>query len=590
MKTTERAGGRPENKESRREPAGDGGPDPSAKLTLPTQVRATAERQLFGATGEGIVWALVDSGIDSRHPHFQKHQNLVLDSSLAHHNFTENEAAAASSDMSALVDPLGHGTHNAGVIAGELEGSEGLQLRAQFTARSEDGATQRPTAIIPAISGLAPLCKLVSLKVLEDDGSGNLSNVIAALRWVSEVNSEGRKPRIHGVHLGVGFDWDSQWFACGQSPVCVAVNELVKSGVVVVAPAGNAPFDLLTHGGGRIGRAMTIQDPGNAEYAITVGSTNSQDPHTVGISYFSGTGPTWDGRLKPDLVAPGERVFSCDSGVSGIDRAEAGPVRVAQYMEMTGTSMASSYVAGVIAALLSARRDLIGQPMRVKELLLATAEDLKRDRHMQGHGLVNLMRALMESGSAGRLITSGPAERVDQPQTFREGPGVPPASPSPEKREQDFGVKRFAISFSFPGDRRDYVQEIVWELRRSMPRDKIFYDRHFESELAGPNLSARLQRIYENESELVVVFISAEYQSKEWCGLEWRAVQDMIKKRRDEDILPMRFDDTDVPGLFSIDGYIDVRDRDPENVAHIILKRLRANLQKRRSSTSQKPG
>jgi hypothetical protein len=125
------------------------------------------------------------------------------------------------------------------------------------------------------------------------------------------------------------------------------------------------------------------------------------------------------------------------------------------------------------------------------------------------------------------------------------------------------------------------------ELRRTLPRDKIFYDRYLESEIMGPNMSARLQRIYHDESDLIVVFISAEYQTKEWCGLEWRAVQDIIKKRKHEDILPMRFDDTDVPGLFSIDGYVELRDRDPENVADLILERLELKRQKRRATGAE---
>jgi serine protease AprX len=577
-------GGRQTRKEGKRRAGSavsDSGPVTSVEVSLPTQVRAAAEREIFRATGEGIVWAAVDSGIDGQHPHFQRHQNLVLDPPLVHRSFTDLEAAAGSGEIDALLDPLGQGTHIAGVIAGELEQSEGLVLRAEMDVLGEGGTPRKQTATLPAISGLAPMCKLVSLKVLNDDGSGNRPNLIEAIRWVREVNGSGRKPLIHGVNVGVQYDWESEWYACGQSPLCVEVNELVKSGVVVVVAAGNGGW---APGGPAMGRAMSISDPGNAEHAMTAGSTNSQDPHTFGVSNFSSAGPTWDGRRKPDLVAPGERVLSCASGVSSNDRLEAGKVRVARYWEMTGTSIAAAYLSGVIAALMSARRELIGQPFRVKQLLLATAEDLNRDRYLQGHGLVNLMRALMETGSVGRLITSGSSEGVDQPQTPREGLGVParpPASLSPDPRKKDFGDKRFAVALSFPGEHRDYVKLVLWELRRTVPRGKIFYDRYLESELAGPNLSARLQRLYHDDSELIVVFISAKYESKEWCGLEWRAIQDIIKKRRDEEVMPMRFDDTDVPGLFSIDGYIDLRDRDPENVAYLIHERLQANLRKR---------
>ena len=71
------------------------------------------------------------------------------------------------------------------------------------------------------------------------------------------------------------------------------------------------------------------------------------------------------------------------------------------------------------------------------------------------------------------------------------------------------------------------------------------------------------------------MFVSAEYEAKQWCGLEWRAIRDIIKQRRDEDIMPLRFDDTEISGLFSVDGYIDLRERDPEEVADIIFDRLK---------------
>lgn len=575
-----------------RSEAGGGEPQgeklPPVDIWLPTQVRAAPERQIFGATGEGIVWAVLDSGIDSRHPHFQRHQNLRLDPPLVHRDFTASEVDAEFGE-DALVDPFGNGTHIAGVIAGELESAQGFSLRTELEVLDERGTPSLQTAELPAISGLAPRCKLVSLKVLDDHGRGRASHVIEALRWVREVNGDGRKLRIHGVNLGLWFTWDPRWYACGQSPLCVEINELVKSGVVVVAAAGNTGFGPAP-GTPSTGRAvMSIADPGNAEHAVTVGSANGRDPHSYGVSYFSSIGPTWDGRLKPDLLAPGERVVSCASGVSPSNRRGAGTVRIARYRENTGTSMSSAYVSGVIAALLSIRSELIGQPLKVKQLLLATAEDLHRDRYMQGHGLVNMMRALTEAGSVGRLIVSGPAAVADRPDPLREGTripaaptGSPPGSPATESGERSDSGKRFAVALSYPAEHRDYVKKVHAELRRTLPRDKIFYDRFFEHELAGPNLSSRLQRIYHDESDLIVIFISAEYERKEWCGLEWRAIQDMIKRRQDDDVMPLRFDDTEVPGLFSIDGYVDLRDRDPEHVADVILERLEWITRKRR--------
>ena len=118
-------------------------------------------------------------------------------------------------------------------------------------------------------------------------------------------------------------------------------------------------------------------------------------PHTYGVSYFSSRGPTGDGRLKPDLVAPGERIVSCAAGTfrdvltgklpSGSD---------VQYLEQSGTSMAAPHVSGAIAAFLSVRREFIGQPEKVKQLFLDNAVDLRRAASFQGRGLVDLMKVL----------------------------------------------------------------------------------------------------------------------------------------------------------------------------------------------------
>jgi subtilisin family serine protease len=174
----------------------------------------------------------------------------------------------------------------------------------------------------------------------------------------------------------------------------------VNSGVVVVVAAGNSGYGVSqTKFTGVIsaGLGMTINDPGNADLAITVGSTHRDMPHVYGVSYFSSKGPTGDGRVKPDIVAPGEKIISCAAGkartkavsqVAGTNPAEC------DYVEDSGTSMAAPHVSGVIAAFLSIRREFIGQPQKVKEIFLSTATDLKRERYFQGSGLVDLMRAI----------------------------------------------------------------------------------------------------------------------------------------------------------------------------------------------------
>jgi subtilisin family serine protease len=251
------------------------------------------------------------------------------------------------------------------------------------------------------LTGVAPRCKLVSLKVLDDAGQSKSTDVIRALQYVrEEVNGNGKLLRIHGVNLSLGYEFNAKWFACGQSPLCVEVDKLVRSGVVVVVAAGNTGYGSLRSREGLTSTALslTINDPGNAALAITVGSTHRDMPHTYGVSYFSSKGPTGDGRLKPDLVAPGERITSCAAGQRLQELAAlyggTPPPGAAAYLDDSGTSMAAPHVSGAIAAFLSIRGEFIGQPERVKGIFLETATSLGRERYFEGYGLVDLMRAI----------------------------------------------------------------------------------------------------------------------------------------------------------------------------------------------------
>jgi serine protease AprX len=364
-------------------------------------VKADAAQTSFSAHGEGIVWAVLDSGIEASHPHFKYHENLNLKPPLVHTDFTQL-GTANSDDATAQRDAFGHGTHVAGIIAGalrltaEYKKKTGVKkIRANSRQRDEHGEISYNATELDAISGMAPKCKLLSLKVLDENGDGLASNIIAAIGMIQEINGHGRRLLIHGVNLSVGYDFEPEWFACGQSPLCVEVNRLVRSGVVVVVAAGNTGYGVAQsqfNGVISAGMDLTINDPGNADLAITVGSTHKDMPHVYGVSYFSSKGPTGDGRAKPDLVAPGEKILSCAAG-KRLEEMQALD-HDCDYLELSGTSMAAPHVSGVIAAFLSIRQEYIGYPEKVKEIFLSTATDLKRERYFQGYGLVDLMRAV----------------------------------------------------------------------------------------------------------------------------------------------------------------------------------------------------
>lgn len=362
-------------------------------------VKADAARRSYEASGVGITWAVIDSGIDKEHPHFKEYETLEGEVASLHRDFTGDEEVGPGT---ALQDPYGHGTHVAGIIAGGLSETEVpvLGLRVADDANRGGRLERRELDDPTRLSGVAPRCKLVSLKALNDQGRSRSTAILRALQYLREnVNGHGKLLRVHGVNLSVGYEFDAQWFACGQSPLCVEVDRLVQSGVVVVVAAGNTGYGAqgADVGQTKTGLTLTINDPGNATLAITVGATHRDSPHTYGVSYFSSKGPTGDGRLKPDLVAPGERITSCATGrrlepVKGLWGGKND--HPAAYVDDSGTSMAAPHVSGAIAAFLSIRREFIGRPAAVKEIFLENATSLGRERYFEGHGMVDLMRAI----------------------------------------------------------------------------------------------------------------------------------------------------------------------------------------------------
>ncbi|MEQ8416032.1 MAG: TIR domain-containing protein [Imperialibacter sp.] len=132
----------------------------------------------------------------------------------------------------------------------------------------------------------------------------------------------------------------------------------------------------------------------------------------------------------------------------------------------------------------------------------------------------------------------------------------------------------FRVAVSFPGEKRKYVSRVVNALRSELGPDSVFYDFDYQAQIARPNADVLLQNIYHKQTDLIVVFLCEEYGEKQWCGLEWRSIKDLIKSKQDKRIMLIKFDDADIEGLFSIDGYIDASSFKSREVANFIMQRL----------------
>ena len=305
--------------------------------------KAAPARRLFGVEGEGVTWAVLDTGVNFGH--------VWLDEAQSPHG---DNLSTDADDR----DLQGHGTHVAGIIA-----------------------------------SMAPSVTIANYKVLNKDGNGSDSDIIEAMFQIRKLNATARKLLIHGANVSIGGAVPVGSYGVGASPVCQEANRLMHSGVVVCIAAGNSGHQQFliptvdANGDPVVGfhdsfMDLSIEDPANAQDVITVGSVHTENPHTYGVSFFSSKGPTGDGRAKPDVVAPGEKIWSAHhNDNSGL-------------VEMSGTSMATPVVSGVIALLLSRYPEFKGQTQRVKELVMETAIDLGRDRYFQGAGLVDALRLL----------------------------------------------------------------------------------------------------------------------------------------------------------------------------------------------------
>lgn len=164
---------------------------------------------------------------------------------------------------------------------------------------------------------------------------------------------------------------------------------------------------------------------------------------------------------------------------------------------------------------------------------------------------------------------------VNLPKELHSARGITlPSWTRQASRAVDITQHNFDVGLSFPGEARGLVEQVARELEARIGPNAYFYDNNYVSQLARPSLDTLLQDIYRNRSKLIVVFIGADYQRKDWCGVEFRAIREIIMARDDQRIMFVRVDDGAVDGVFRTDGYVDARRFNPAEIAQFITERL----------------
>ncbi|MDX6398765.1 MAG: serine protease AprX, partial [Gaiellaceae bacterium] len=300
-----------------------------------------------------LVAAVIDTGIDAAH------QDLDEGKVIAFAN------CVGGCRLTAPIDDHGHGTHVAATIAGDGDARPDLLYR-----------------------GVAPAAALVGVKVLDAAGSGTSADVAAGIEWViANKDVYG----IEAINLSLG----SSGCSNGTDAESTSVNRASAAGIVVVVAAGNA-------GPG----TCTVGSPGAAADALTVGAMADMGVDGFKQAYFSSRGPTADGRIKPDVSAPGVSITSAAAGTSN------------GYAVFSGTSMATPFTVGTALLMRDANPALT--PQQVKDMIRSTAVDWGRGGDNKTAG----SRGADNDYGAGRLDGYAAVEQAKGVE-IGTGPAVP---------------------------------------------------------------------------------------------------------------------------------------------------------------------
>ena len=322
---------------------------------VPVNVNA-APLHAAGIKGRDVGVAVIDTGywkIDSLDNDTGGNGRVAAQYD-AINNVVQTNWSSVSTDMS------GHGTHITSLIASSRKDSWG------------------------AYFGVAPDARIISVKAFGEDGSGSYASVIRGIDWVV---SNRTQLAIRVLNLSLGAPARSRYW---DDPLNKAVMRAWQSGIVVVVSAGNSgPLP------------QTVGVPGNVPYVITVGamsdnySTNKTDDR---LASFSAAGPTFEGFVKPDLVAPGGHVWGFMGTYQKIAVDHPTYMNNGDFFQMSGTSQSAAVVSGVAALVLSANPGLT--PDQVKCRIMASAHpavnangQLAYSMLQQGTGLVDAQAA-----------------------------------------------------------------------------------------------------------------------------------------------------------------------------------------------------
>lgn len=278
-----------------------------------------------GYKGEDITIAIIDTGA-SPHEDLVKPNNRIIGFKDIVNRKTEP------------YDDNGHGTHVAGIIAGNGYSSKGKYV------------------------GVAPEANILVIKALDENGGGSSSDLIQAISYIIETK-ELYNTKI--INLSLGTPAHS---SCEKDPLCRAVEKAVSAGITVIVAAGNSGPD-----------EGTILSPGISNKVITVGAVDDKktiDPSDDTLADFSSRGPTVDGLNKPDILAPGVNIESLSN------------TNKSNYISLSGTSMSTPMVSGSVALLLNKYGDL--HPSEIKEKLIKSCVPLSDSSLNRGAGILNL--------------------------------------------------------------------------------------------------------------------------------------------------------------------------------------------------------